>query len=80
MYRLTSTAGVDEQLPTAPEVLDALDAHLREQLVDAGRPVHIDWTITPPVGPIVTGWAGTPGNDPGMGANLDALRHGLAQD
>lgn len=80
MYRLTTTAGLNQQIPTAPDALDALDEHLRDQLVDAKFPLHIDWTITPPDGPAMQGWASTPGNDPTIQTNLDALHHGLVQD
>ena len=80
MYRLTTTAGLDQQIPTAPDALDALDAHLREQLVAANTPVHIDWTITPPTGPAMHGWASTPGDDPMIETNLNALHQGLVDD
>ncbi len=80
MYRITTTAGLDQQIPTAPDAADALDAHLRDQLVDAKTPAHIDWTITPPVGTPMHGWASTPGDDPTIVANLDALHRGLVDD
>lgn len=80
MYRITTTAGLDHQLPTAPDALDTLHTHLRDQLVDAKTPVHIDWTITPPIGTPMHGWATTPGNDPLIVATLEALHRGLVDD
>lgn len=80
MYRVTTTAGLDQRVPTAPDALDTLDAHLRDQLVDVSTSIHIDWTITPPTGPAMNGWASTPGTDPMIEANLDALHHGLVDD
>ena len=80
MYRLTTTDGLDQHIPTAPAALDALDAHLRDQLVGADTPVHIEWTITQPDGAEVHGCAGTAGNDPKTEANLNALHHGLVED
>lgn len=80
MYCVTTTAGLDQQIRTAPDALDALYTHLRDQLVGADTPVHIEWTITPPHGPAVHGCAGTAGNDPMTEANLNALHHGLVED
>lgn len=80
MYRLTTTAGIDQQISNAPDALDALHAHLRDQLIGADRPVHIEWTITRPAGEPLHGWASTPGGDPGIEANLDALHRGLVDD
>lgn len=80
MYYVTTTAGLNQHSPTAPDALDALDTHLRDQLLAARSPVHIDWTITPPTGPAITGWASTPGGDPMIEATLTALHHGLVND
>ena len=80
MYHVTTTAGLDQHIPTAPDALDALDDHLRDQLLDADTPMQIEWTITRPNGHPVRGCAGTAGHDPMIEANLTALHHGLVED
>ncbi len=80
MYRITSTAGLDQHTSNAPDALDTLHEHLREQLLDAAQRTHIDWVITPPTGQPLTGWITTPGGDPMLETNLDVLHHSLVHD
>lgn len=81
MYRFTTTDGTDRTHSSAPDAVDELFTHLREQLVDADGPRQIDWTLHGPDQIICEGTCGTAGpGDRYLEANLDGLHHAIASD